>query len=142
MGEPVANWREVADKVMAEEGVAVPSPSHIPDVLRSGIQSMQRASKRVRDQVAWRQVAGDARLLLDQGWVARALSLGWHATDLFGVSPDGGGDFEGLAVWLRGDRIVLMDERTAISARGETRRVFNRRLPTPGATIFIWDLGR
>jgi hypothetical protein len=63
--------------------------------------------------------------------------------DLWGCSPVPGGntDHEGLAVWLDGRRILLLDERTCIVETGpDARSIFNRR-STEGA-VFLWDLGK
>jgi hypothetical protein len=61
--------------------------------------------------------------------------------DLWGCSPDIGGnpDHDGLAVWLDGRRILLLDERTCIVDAGAgARAVFTRR-PIDGA-VLLWEI--
>jgi hypothetical protein len=133
----MASWRDVADEVFRREAEAGRA-----DPIDAGVARLSVANRHVRDQAAWKQLAADANMLLSQGWVQRAKALGWVDLDLFGISPDGGADFEGLAPWLAGDRLVLLDATTAIAARDGLRRVFNRPKQHAADTIFVWELGR
>jgi hypothetical protein len=49
----------------------------------------------------WMIIVGDALRLRDDGWVGKALGFGWSVSDLF--------DVRGLAVWLDGRRVSLLD---------------------------------
>jgi hypothetical protein len=52
----------------------------------------------------------------------------------------GNSDHDGLAVWIDGRRVLLLDADTCIVETGPNERsVFNRR-PSAGA-VFLWDLG-
>lgn len=94
------------------------------------------APRTVRDEGAWGEVVADARRLADEGWAASALALGWSPLDLWGYSPDR----DGLAVWLRGRGLVLLDAATAVVVNGTGRAQFTRdRAGMPGATL-LWEL--
>ena len=87
----------------------------------------------------WAEVREDALRLQRTGWADTALDLGWDATQLFGCSPSGTPDEEGLAVHLAGRRLLLLDARSAVMADGPGRySVFNVR-PRPGA-VLLWSL--
>jgi hypothetical protein len=96
----------------------------------------------------WRGVVADALTIAREGWAAKALALGWNAGDLFGIGPWDDWDFQGLAVWLDGCRMALLDERraVAVNAAGD-RRYFVRGGPRHGthptiSPVMLWDFGR
>jgi hypothetical protein len=74
------------------------------------------------------------------GWAEKAITLGWHSLELFGASPAAGGNphLDGLAVWLRSRRLLLINERSAIAAEGMQRSVFSRFNPIPAR--YLWEL--
>ena len=111
----------------------------VPDDMRAGLDGLQAMRPpRITNPAAWPEIVADAVRITDEGWVARAIDLGWLALDLFGCSPNG--EYEGLAVWLRTRRIILIDEHSAIAVADDARRhVFNRR-DHEGA-ILLWELG-
>lgn len=80
------------------------------------------------DAVLWPQIAADA-LTVWTRWAGQASALGWSAHDLFGR--------RGLAVWMKGRRLVLIDAKTAIVTQGSRSSVFYRRGHQDDD--FIWD---
>lgn len=111
----------------------------LPEELTLGLKRLRlMPAPRTTTPSAWLEIVADAARIADEGWAARATELGWSPVDLFGCSRDG--EYEGLAVWLRSRRIVLIDENSAIAIAGDRRRaVFNRR-DHEGA-ILLWELG-
>jgi hypothetical protein len=87
----------------------------------------------------WAGVVADAETLVVEGWAGQALRLGWHPLELFGVSDD----YDGLAIWLNGHKIVVLDDRGAIAhdLSGNSRFWFHRRQPDPAA-VMLWDWAR
>ncbi|MBO9377692.1 hypothetical protein GG804_13025 [Sphingomonas histidinilytica] len=99
------------------------------------------------DRSTWGQIAADALRLARDGWLELALSRGWTPADVLGVGAQGSHYFEGLAVWLRGRPLILLDATTAIAANeGAHRSVFNRpdRRPRPAGLVVVplWKFGR
>jgi len=108
----------------------------LPPPIAQGLARLARTSApRGADRAVWRQVRADAQRIGDGGWATEALALGWSVEELFGVSADG--VIEGLAVWLEGRRLVLIDATSAIAAGdGRRRFVFTR----PGGAVLrlLW----
>lgn len=92
---------------------------------------------RVADPTLWRKIVDDALRLKNEGWATVALALGWSPLDLWGHSLDR----DGLAVWLHGRPIVLIDDRHAIAIDGPERRAqFTRdRAGMTGARL-LWEI--
>ncbi len=90
----------------------------------------------------WPAAVTDALALARDGWVAKALALGWEPLDLFGAVTDryGYSDADGLAVWLGGRPMLAICETHASVSDGTGWAFFNRcnRL---GETL-LWDVGR
>jgi hypothetical protein len=88
----------------------------------------------------WPGVVADAVWLGSEGRGGSAMALGWSLLDLFGCSPDIGGDAgkDGLAVWLNGRRDLLIGAECCILRDGQQRALFNRR-PRPGG-VLLWEL--
>lgn len=84
---------------------------------------------------AWREIVADARRLVAEGWLNTALALGWTAHDLFGVLDDR----EGLAVWLRGRAIILIDEDGAVAHYPDQPADLYRRRDLLGAKL-LWEI--
>ncbi|HEX7822733.1 MAG TPA: hypothetical protein VF463_19190 [Sphingobium sp.] len=99
----------------------------LPVKIVSGLRMLRDESgpMGVRPDV-WAVVAKDAIRLAANGWVRQALDLGWSAHDLFGVDPIDSDDFAGLAVWLNGRSINLIDPDRAIVVDRSGRSFFNR----------------
>jgi hypothetical protein len=112
--------------------------SALPPSITMGLHRLVGPVPRlVRDDTVWREIVADARRLAADGWAASALALGWSALDLFGHSDRR----DGLAVWLRGRTLVLLDELTAVVIDGSGRAQFTRdRGGMPGARL-LWELG-
>jgi hypothetical protein len=88
-------------------------------------------------------VVADAVRLASDGWAVHALGLGWSALDLWGCSPEPGGDADqdGLAVWIDGRRVLLLDADSCIvESQPRAHSVFNRCSVAAGG-VFLWDIG-
>jgi hypothetical protein len=143
----VHSWRELA--AAALEGTAEPpAPIALSDEVRAGIAALRRMAPppgAASDEV-WRQIVADAVTIERRGWADQALALGWDPLDLFGCGWAGERIFEGLAVWLAGRSVVLLDARSAIVADGRERAIFYRR-PFASDTnhsrspVFLWSAG-
>jgi hypothetical protein len=85
----------------------------------------------------WTIIIGDALRLREDGWVTKALGLGWSVSDLFGA--------HGLATWLDCRRVTLLDADGANAgpwcrgfmgpAAGRYRRVAR------ADASLIWEIG-
>jgi hypothetical protein len=79
----------------------------------------------------------DAQSLVDAGWGAKALALGWSEVDLFGIAKDQDGSL-GLAAWLSGGEVAaLSDKWAAVRLPHGGRRYFCR--PVVGG-VLPWTL--
>jgi hypothetical protein len=96
---------------------------------------------RVVGRGAWRPIVDDALRIAGDGWAASALALGWSEADLFGIGPRDDLEFAGLAVWLRGRTILVVDETRAIVADGDRRAAYNRRNLRELRSVMLWQLG-
>lgn len=148
-------WRDVAATVMAEGA----KPSHVSQIEDFGLpgdlaEALRRLEtlpppRKLERAANWRGVVADAMTIARDRWAAKAMALGWTAGDLFGIGPCDDWDFQGLAVWLDGRRIVLLDDKRAIAASisGEARSSFERggirhgTHPTSEA-FMLWNFGR
>lgn len=151
----MGSWREAAAAAMGE-GVDLALPHAVenfglPDDLAAGLRrlEMMPAPRRLDKPANWRGVVADAMTLARDRWAAKALALGWTAGDLFGIGPRNDWDFQGLAVWLNGRRIVMLDDKQAIVAgnSGDHRFVFMRSGMRHGThptvtPVMLWDFGR
>ncbi|WP_132740628.1 hypothetical protein [Sphingomonas sp. PP-F2F-A104-K0414] len=148
-------WREVAATVMAEGVAPSPCPTvenfGLPDYLANALRRLERLSppRKLERAANWQGVVADAMTIARDRWAAKALALGWTAGDLFGVGPLDDWDFQGLAVWLDGRRIVLLDDKRAIAAdaSGAARSSFERGGPRHGTQptiepVMLWEFGR
>jgi hypothetical protein len=95
------------------------------------------------DGDAWAETVNNAIRIAEQGWAEKALALGWSALDLFGGVADAEGDpyCDGLAVWLRGPRILALTAEGAIAEDGPRSRSYFLPCRPPGAKL-LWELGR
>lgn len=140
------SWRELAANVAAQEAGQTAAPTtagQLPDDIRDGLNALRTMAPpagAASDEV-WREIVGDAVKLARRGWVEQALALGWHPLDLFGCGT-ADDPFVGLAVWLAGRRVVLVDENSAMAISGTERSIFYRRpLGEPPKPVLLWDLG-
>ena len=119
-------------------------PASLPADIRSGLAALRvMAAPRITRPEVWAAVVADAVRIASDGWAAHALRLGWSPLELWGCSPGGGNsDHEGLAVWLNGRRVLLLDDATCIVESGpDARSVFHRR-SVAGGGVFLWEMGR
>jgi hypothetical protein len=151
----MGSWREVAAAVAQRqqpEAIAIAVENFgLPDDLAAALRRLETLPPpRKLDRTAnWRGVIADAMTIARDRWAAKAMALGWTAGDLFGIGPRDDWDFQGLAVWLNGRRIVMLDDKQAIVAgeSGDDRSAFVRggmRHGThPAITpVMLWEFGR
>lgn len=154
-----ADWREAAAKALAAQaggsdgGLPAPTPPIALYGLESGLyREISRLGSlslpsRIQNAENWREVVRDAQRLARDGWASSALALGWTVADLYGVSSRDSWDFEGLAVWLAGRPVVMLDERVCIAGGGINRGLFQRGGPQHGTQptivpVMLWEFGR
>jgi hypothetical protein len=150
------SWRDMAADIRAARKTEESPPPAaqagsglvLPSAVTLGIHKLTSLrAPRVTRPAVWAEVVADACRLANDGWAAQALALGWSVGDLFGIGPKDDWDFEGLAVWLRSRKLLLLDADTAIAADGEGRDYFERggarhgRMPTIDP-VMLWDFGR
>lgn len=149
----MGNWREVAAAV-AQRQQPVPSAPPVerfglPDSLAASLRALEYmpAPRKLENSEHWRAIVRDALVIAREGWAAKAIALGWSAGDLFGIGPRGDWDFAGLAVWLRGRTLVMLDRDRAIVAVGERHAAFTRGGMGHGThptvtPVMLWEFGR
>lgn len=112
----------------------------LPADIRAGVDRLKttRPPNLIHPEV-WPVAVADAVYLVESGWAARALAKEWTALHLFGVVVSSGGDphSDGLAVWLRGRRIVAMIDGCVAVEDGRGRAFYSRREQV-GARL-IWE---
>lgn len=121
------SWREVAASLLNEDGGSVPlddTPqtqplrrySDLPTHLAEGLERLHRipTARFLGDTAGWARVVDDAHALALDGWAGKALALGWSAHDVFGIGKRDSLDFAGLAVWLEGRTIVVLNADRAM----------------------------
>lgn len=136
-----SNWRSLAATILAEEQPPERGAA-LPPAIVAGLESMRGLPPpRLSNQSTWHEVRRDAEWLAASGWAGKALALGWDPLAVFGCGQQGSRQYEGLAVWLAGRRLVLLDEHSAIAVEGRARSVFH--VPrTPARAVFLWAFGR
>ena len=97
----------------------------------------------------WPGVVADALTIAREGWAAKAIALGWTAGDLFGIGSRDDWDFQGLALWLNGRRILMLDDKHAIAVgnTADYRSAFVRGGMRHGThptvtPVMLWEFGR
>ena len=146
----MANWREMAAAALPQQDEPAASFDNWgldPDVAASVRQLPLRPTPRLTNPDAWAVVMHDMMLIARDGWAAKAVALGWSVIDLFGIGPRDSHEYQGLAVWLDGARLILIDAHMAVADTGNGRAFFNRggfghggdakRPPVP-----LWQFGR
>lgn len=110
----------------------------LPEPFSRGLAALRSMpAPRMKQPEFWPIIVRDCVSLETNGWASRALALGWHPLNLWGVSEAVGGiaDLEGLGVWLCGRRILLLDASSCIVAdSSHSRAIFHCR-PMEGATL-------
>lgn len=116
----------------------------LPAPIVSGLATLRTmAAPNMKNPEVWPVIVADSLRLASSGWAERALNLGWEPLQLWGCSPAIGGmaDLEGLALWLDGRRIALLDSASCMVQSGpRSNSIFNRR-GSDGA-VLIWNIGR
>ena len=150
----MGSWRDVAAAVAQRREHPVPLPPvaetfDLPDHLAASLRTLEYmpAPRKIEQADSWRGIVRDALGIARGGWAASAMALGWSAGDLFGIGPHDDWEFSGLAVWLRGRPIVLLDQQRAIVANGDRRAAFTRGGMGHGthptvAPVMLWEFGR
>ncbi len=147
----MSSWRELAAQRVGDAALdgAAPTFYGLTGNLARDLRDLERSPPpRGVDRQAWSIVVADAIALARGGWVESALALGWTEIDLFGVNPRDSWEFSGLAVWLRGRQLFLVDERMALAGDADTRAVFHRggwghgRDMGPVTPVPLWRVGR
>lgn len=162
----VSSWAEIVERVKAEAGACANSANSanrgakpaetgpngtngtngngsLPAPVQTGLRRLRTmAAPRITAPEVWPEIVEDAARLANEGWAAQALALGWSPLHLWGCSPEPGGntDHEGLAVWLRGRPVLLLDSHSClVETAPRHHSIFNAR-PMPGA-VLLWELG-
>jgi TubC N-terminal docking domain len=92
----------------------------------------------------WPRVQRDAARLVEDGWLERALALGWPAADLFGCDRRAAWhrlDRAGLVLLISGHEIVELTPDVAAlrTSTGSVLR-FRRRPPARPTVALLWEL--
>jgi hypothetical protein len=122
----------------------IASAEPLPASLTTGVASLRTLpAPRITRPEIWPVIVADACRLVEHGWAAEALALGWQPLELFGCSADPEGDdyLLGLAGWLNGRALRCIFEAGAIAIDGDQRAAFNRKRAHAGA-IYLWEYGR
>ncbi len=150
----MGSWRDVAAAVVQrrEQPAVLPPVAEtfgLPDRLAASLRVLEYmpAPRKIEQGDTWRGIVRDALGIARGGWAANAMAFGWSAGDLFGIGPRGDWEFSGLAVWLRGRSIVLLDQQRAIVADGDRRAAFTRGGMGHGTRptvipVMLWEFGR
>ena len=102
------------------------TPQNDMQTIEAGLMQLRgRRPPKLRRPEMWHGVVLDAVQIYAQGWVERALSLGWSILDLYGVGKDSH-DFAGLAVWLDGRKLVMLDADRAVARAYDGKHHFSR----------------
>ena len=150
----MGSWRDVAAAVAhrREQPALVPPMAEsfgLPDDLAASLRALEYmpAPRKIEQADSWRGIVRDALAIARGGWAANAIALGWSNGDLFGIGPRDDWEFSGLAVWLRGRSIVLLDQHRAIVADRDHRAAFTRGGMGHGThptvtPVMLWEFGR
>lgn len=161
------SWQEVAASLLEPDVAAsllgpgwggaqpVPAPpqprrySDLPPDLANGLERLNRTpTARFRgDKAVWARVVDDAHALAVDGWAAKALALGWSPYDVFGIGLRDSLDFAGLAVWLEGREVVVMNADRAMIRTVKGMAYFERGgwghgRDASAPPVLLWQFGR
>lgn len=154
----MGSWRDVAASVRAG-AVAIPRnvsatevgliSAGVPQDIAQHLAWLERSppppNLKTRDQ--WAPTVADAIDLGRRGFVRQALDLGWSATDLFGIGPRDDDEFSGLAVWLAGRRLIILEAERAVARGSGSYSTFVRGGWGHGywsdvEPVLLWQFGR
>jgi hypothetical protein len=150
----MGSWRDVAAAVAQRQEPVRPNSGAsfgLPDNLAASIHRLETLPppRKLEHPENWPGVVADALTIAREGWAAKALALGWTAGDLFGIGARDDWDFQGLALWLNGRRILMLDAKHAIVAgnQADYRSAFTRGGMRHGThptvtPVMLWDFGR
>lgn len=149
----MGSWRDMAADILARQqpqssAPAQPDVNVVPSDIANGIVRLATMRPpRVTSLEAWAEIVSDAERLVQEGWVTKALALGWTRGDIFGVGPHDSSEFEGLAVWLRLRKLILLDADVAVALDGKQRVYFKRGGMGRGIQptiepVLLWQFGR
>jgi len=151
----MGSWRDVAAAVaqrqQPEANAITVENFGLPDDLATALRRLETLPppRKLERAANWQGVIADAMTIARDRWAAKAMALGWTAGDLFGIGPLDDWDFQGLAVWLEGRRVVLLDDKQAIVAGdpGDYRSAFVRGGMRHGThpsivPVMLWEFGR
>jgi hypothetical protein len=149
----MASWRELAAAAAAKApdgGVRSDTVTHndwgLDDRLVTGLRRLEvlPPPTRVNSPQVWGEVVRDALRLARDGWAAKALALGWEATDLFATGAENSDQRDCPAVWLAGRNIAAMTEWTARTECGAwfSREAHMRPKSARALPVWLWDFGR
>jgi hypothetical protein len=117
----------------------------LPQEIAQGVHAIRSADgARGIPPQRWPRVQGDAARLVEGGWLERALTRGWTATDLFGCdrrAPWHRLDRAGLVLLISGHEIVELTEDVAAlrTSTGSVLR-YRRRPPARPPAALLWEL--
>lgn len=125
--------------IAPKDPIAPIAPTPLPRSVEDGLRLLpSMGAPRLASSEVWPQVVADALRLQSEGWAEKALALGWKALHLWGAHIE----TPGLAVWLCGRRIVLLDDaRCTVADEPGRFSIFTRREPAAG-TVHLWEYGR
>lgn len=148
----MGSWRDIAAAAQRQDPEPVPTTETfgLPDDLAGALRRLETLPppRKIENVEIWRRVVADALRIARDRWAVKALAMGWTVGDLFGVGPRDDWDFQGLAAWLDGMRIVMLDDVQAISTdnAGKNRYFIRggmRHGTHPTITpVMLWDFGR
>lgn len=136
----MSNWRDMAASILKDGDAPHPAAvEQAPDgPFTASLRRLRDMDQpRAAGADRWPMIVTDAAALVEE-WGVQLHALGWQAGDLFGFSDDAWPAEVGLALRLRGGRVILVDADAAIIllADGASRIVHYRR-PTPHPPIWL-----
>ena len=115
--------------------------------IEAGLDKLRRRyPPKVTKPVMWHGVVVDAVQIHAQGWAEKALGLGWSVLDLYGIGAKDSHDFAGLAVWLDGRKMLMLDADRAVARAYDGKHHFIRGgwghgQDASAPPVAIWEFG-
>jgi len=91
----------------------------------------------------WYQFVADAKRACSEGWLHRAIAIGWEVIDLFGCNPGcpfGRYDSIGLLLALNSYCIAAVSKDSAIIETPTGARLSSRRCANDASRQFVWSV--